>query len=289
MQQKFEDWLVRLALSDVHWLTRIMVRALRYLWRHRPFPMEPSPKAAHTFPTGPYRTARPRQLGDLLLWVPRHINSYLIDDLTGGFGYSHITIDTGEVDVPSGKPVMAEVTVGEKVQRKFLDEYPGRPYARIPLAETGVDGNAFVDCVKSKLGQPYDNLEALTLGEVKDPAKEVCTSLASDCLPETLRSAIAQVRHRGLVRGMAISVHSPPDARKTDVFISPNGFAEYYGAPKGKKVAAGGVLVQPEPMQATDTAVAQAYGWKIVWLLSLSGLLAVGAWLLVRRREELIA
>jgi hypothetical protein len=188
---------------------------------------------------------RQQQMGDLLLWTPRKIESFLIDDLTGGSGYSHATVDTGEVDLPTGKPVMIEITVGHPVERTFQDEYPGRPFARIPLSKTGIDVAAFVACVKSRLGEPYDNLEALTLGEIDDPAKQVCSNLATDCLPETVQRAIANARRIGQLSKASVSIHSPSDAPQTKVFVSPNGFAQYYGAPRGEKLAGPDVLVKP--------------------------------------------
>jgi hypothetical protein len=245
VESKLIEWILRLVRSDFKWLGRTLLKVLRFAWRRRPAPRESRPKEAVAHPTGPYAANRWQQVGDLLLWTPRKIESFLIDDLTGGFGYSHATVDTGEVDLPTGKPVMIEVTVGQAVERTFQDEYPGRPYARIPLSKTGIDVEAFVACVKSRLGEPYDNLEALTLGEIDDPAKQVCSNLATDCLPEAVQREIAQARRLGRLHRASVSVHSPSDAPKTKVFISPNGFAQYYGAPKGEKLAGPDILVEP--------------------------------------------
>ncbi len=275
VEPKFIEWTMRLVRSDYHWLGRILLKGLRFAWRHKPGPVETSQKDATATPTGPYITKRSRQMGDLLLWVPRRIDSYIIDDLTGGFGYSHVTVDTGEVDLPTGKPVMAEVTVGEVVERKFQDEYASRSYARIPLSKTGVDTDAFVDCVKSRLGEKYDDLAALTLGEISDPAKQVCSSLPSECLPETVQREIATARRLGLLHRMSVSVHSPSNAPKTKAFISPNGFAEYYGAPKGEKLYEPDFCVEPHPMDISVEGVVRKHGWKVMLILGAAGGLTV--------------
>lgn len=281
VERKLIEWITRLVRSDFKWLGRTLLRGLRFAWRHQPVPTESSPKEAIASPTGPYATKRRRHMGDLLLWVPIRINSFIIDDLTGGFGYSHVTVDTGEVDLPTGKPVMAEVTVGQAVGRKFQDEYASRDYARIPLSKTGVDAEAFVACVKSRLGEPYDNLEALTLGEIDDPAKQVCSSLASDCLPETVRREIAKTRRLWLLPRTAVSVDSLPNAPKTKVFISPNGFAQYYGAPKGKELRGTDFLVEPHPVEISVKGVVRRHGWKAVLILGAAGALTAGTLLLI--------
>jgi hypothetical protein len=186
VERNLIEWIIHLVRSDFKWLGRILLKALRFAWRHKPSPIERSPKEAIAYPTGPYATERRRQMGDLLLWVPLRIESFIIDDLTGGFGYSHITVDTGEVDLPTGKPVMAEVTIGQVVERKFQDEYAGRAYVRVPLSKTGVDAEAFVACVISRLGEPYSNLEALTLGEIDNPAslQNACPKQCGEKLPK---------------------------------------------------------------------------------------------------------
>jgi len=247
------EWILGLVRSDFNWVGRILIRGLRLVWRQRSGLFARKSKKKVSYPGGPFATKRKQQKGDLLLWVPRHIESFLIDDLTGRFGYSHVTVDTGEVDLPTGKPVMVEATTGQVVQRKFQDEYSGRPYVRVPLSKTGVDPEAFVACVLSKLGEPYSSLEALTLGEIDDPAKQVCSSLTAECLPETVRREIAKAKRLGLLHHMSVSVHPHPSAPETDVFISPNGFAQYFGVPKGEKVRKTDFLAEPRPVDTSST------------------------------------
>ena len=287
LERKLIEWIQRLVRSDFKWLGRILLKGLRFAWRHHPGPKESSPKEATAYPSGPYAAKRTQQMGDLLLWVPRRLESFIIDDLTGGFGYSHVSVDTGEVDLPTGKPVMAEVTVGQTVERKFQDEYASRPYARIPLSKTGIDAEAFVACVKSRLGEKYSDLEALTLGEIDDPAKQVCSSLASECLPETVQREIAKARRLRLLRGASVSVHSPSNALKTKEFISPNGFAQYYGAPKGNKLGGADSLVEPHPLDTSLKAVVSKHGWKAVLILGIAAALTVGSLLLIIKSRRL--
>jgi hypothetical protein len=124
-----------------------------------------------------------------------------------------------------------------------------------------------VECVKSKMGEQYDAWDAITLGEIVEPAKEVCSGLAADCLPENERQRIARAARLGLLHGASVSVHSKPSALKTKEFISPNGFAEYYGAPKGKKISGPNIVVQPQPIEISASRIANQfgrhYGWKL--------------------------
>jgi hypothetical protein len=207
-------------------------------------------------------------LGDLLLWVPRGMDGYLIDGMSGCYGYSHTTIDTGETDLPSGKAVMIESTIGQKVTRKFQDEYKQRFFVRVPLSKTGLNVEKFVDCVKSKMGENYDILDALTLGEIEDASKEICSRLAADCLPEKERQQIGRAKKLGLLCRSAVSVYPMPGKAKTREFISPNGFAEYYGAPKGRKLNGPDVHMQPQPikidMKSVSAAVTRHHGWKLL-------------------------
>jgi hypothetical protein len=283
VERKLIEWILRLGRSDFKWLGSILISGLRFAWRHKPGPVETSSKEANAYPTGPYVIKHKKQMGDLLIWVPLKIDSFIIDHLTGGFGYSHVTIDTGEVDLLTEKPVMAEVTIGQVVERKYQDEYAGRPFARIPLSKTGVDAEAFVACIKSRLGEPYDDLEALTLGEINDPAKQMCSGLASECLPETQRRKIARAGRLGLLQRDSVSVHSPSNAPETKVFISPNGFAQYYGAPKGKKLRTTDFLVEPDPMENSPWDVIREHGWKAGLILGAAGMLIAVALLIFRK------
>ena len=275
---------MQLVQSDLAWVGRGMLKVLRLAWHDRQAPAEHVTTANTPVPQGPFQMTRPEQVGDLLIWVPRHINSYLIDDLTGGYGYSHTTIDTGEIDVPTEKPVMAEITVGQTVTRKFIDEYGPRPYVRIPLVRTGMDVQQLVKCVNSKMGEQYDMWDVLTLGEIEDPAKEVCSGLVADCLPDEDLRDIARVKRLGLLHRGSVSVHAKLDAPKMRAFVSPNGFAEYYGAPRGRKVMAPNTIVEPRPLGGSVTRMAgkaaRRHGWKLA--AAVAGMAMLG-WVVARR------
>ncbi len=274
----------QLVRSDLAWFGRGVLRVVRLAFPGRPVQAEHAATEGTPLPKGPFKTTRPQQIGDLLIWVPRRINSYLIDDLTGGYGYSHTTIDLGEIDVPTGKPVMAEITVGQTVMHKFIDEYGPRAYVRVPLAQTGMDVQKLVQCVNSKMGEQYDTWDVLTLGEITDPAKEVCSGLVADCLPEDELRDIARAKKLGLLHRHSVSVHSKLDAPKVRAFVSPNGFAEFYGVPKGRKITQPNTLVRPKPVEASVGRMAEAaakrHGWKVA-----AGLAAVAllGWVAYRR------
>ncbi len=275
-----------LVRSELAWVGRGLLRLLRFRWRNRPIRAEHATTLEGILPTGPFRTTRLRQQGDLLLWVPRGIDSYLIDDLTGGYGYSHSTIDTGEVDILTGKAVMAEITVHQKVSHKFIDEYGERAYVRIPLRKAGVNVRELIGCVNSKMGEQYDSLDALTLGEIQDPAKEVCSGLITDCLPNDELRSIARARKLGLLGRHSVSIHSKLDAPRVRAFVSPNALAEYYGAPKGRKVTEPDTLAEPKPVDESITRAARLVtrhqGWK-----ALAALAALAALIVAIRRRGL--
>src|SRR5512143_2302258 len=226
----------RLVRSRLEHIGRGLLKLQRLRWRKRLVRSEHATTHGGLLPTGPFEVRRPMQRGELLLWVPRGIDSYLIDELTGGYGYSHATIDTGENDAPTGKPVMAEITVNQTVSHKYLDEYGHRAYVRVRLSKASVNAESLVRCVESKMGEQYDSLEALTLGEVRDPAKEVCSGLITDCLPPEELRRIARAARMGLLHRRSVSLHSRLDAPRVRAFVSPNGLAEYYGAPRGRAV-----------------------------------------------------
>jgi hypothetical protein len=273
-----------LVRSRFEHIGRGLLKLLRLRWRERLVRAEHATTTARRLPTGPFEVRRPLHRGDLLLWVPRGIDSYLIDELTGGYGYSHATIDVGEDDVSTGKPVMAEITVNQTVSHKYLVEYGHRPYVRIGLSRAGVDVQALAQCVESKMGEKYDALEALTLGEVQDPAKEVCSGLIADCLPPDELRRIARAARMGLLHRRSVSVHTRADAPRLRAFVSPNGLAEYYGAPRGSTVQHPETVVCPRPADASvmnaARLAARRHGWKAATALIVMAAIVIA----VRRR-----
>ena len=229
-------------------------------------------------PSGPFKPEEKGRTGDLLIFVPRNAVSRMIDELSGGYGYSHLAVDCGEVDIPSGRRVMVESTVGLGVHNAFQNEYGARHFVRIPLAKIGIDVQLFCECVRSKLGQKYDDEEALTLGLIDDPVKQICSDLATVCLPQDIRLDIARHNRAGLMYPLSAVRHGRlgSDFR---LYVSPNGFAEYFGAPRGRDLA--GPDQYWEPSLPDETTAARRYMelWKLA--AAALGCLALG-WLVYK-------
>jgi len=203
------------------------------------------PAQNESLPTGPLRQGGEGRQGSLLLFVPRNAISGLINDMNGGYGYSHLAVDCGEVDIPSGKRVMIESTPGLGVHNSFQDEYGDRKFVRIPLEKAGVNVGEFCDCIRSKLGEKYDDEEALTLGLIHNPAKQICSDLATVCLPDATRAGIARCHLAGSIHSRS-AVRLYGNLNKTyHLFVSPNGFAEYFGAPRGERLDGPDQLSEP--------------------------------------------
>jgi len=202
-------------------------------------------------PTGPFTITAQCQGCAILIFVPEDAVGRVIDSATGGYGYSHVAIDCCEVDQVTGKRVMIEAT-SAGVHRSSQDRYGNRRFARIPLSSRGIDCKAFCDCVKSKIGQPYDTDEAISKGANDDPGKQICSGLAAICLPADVRQDIARKRKAGELRRDSVVVRNNPDggsSQETDgqreIFVSPNALAEYFGAPRGENVGQDEVVQPP--------------------------------------------
>lgn len=263
---------------------RAVLQAVRRLYRHRPV-RHGTAAANPAEPSGPFTTHGRGQVCDLLIFVPRALDSYLIDEATGAYGYSHVTVDCGEADAATGKPVMIESMVHTVVRRVFQDRYGERPFIRLPLSEAGVDCGAFCDCVRSKLGEAYDYWEALTWGEVDNPAKQTCSDLAAGCLPREVLGNIVQARLALRLRPRSVSVHRHA-ARPATVWVSPNGLAHYFGAPHGKDVSRPDQLVHPRRRLHLPHWLARLSLSPLgVW--ALAGLAAWIGWQMFRPRRRL--
>ena len=204
------------------------------------------PPLDNTRPNGPFRPSGEGHEGDLLIFVPRNVKSRVIDRMTGGYGYSHLAIDCGEIDQPTGRHVMIEVTMSDVVHYAYQDEYGERPFVRIPLKKTGVNVQQFCECVRSRLGEKYGNLEVLTLGILDNPAKQICSDLATNCLPEEMRKEFVQCHRAAVIHPLSAVVDKKSDSTLR-LFISPNGFVEYFGGPRGKDLERPDQLVEPQP------------------------------------------
>ena len=233
-------------------------------------PVEPSK------PSGPFRTVFKESEGDLLLFVPRNEISRTINSLTGRYGYSHLAVDCGEIDVPSGRRVMLEVTMGLGVHYAFQDEYDKRPFVRIPLRESGMDVQKFCECVHAKVGEKFDNLEAVTLGILDNPARQICSDLATVCLPEEMRAKIARYHKRAVIHPRS-AVRDVMRGSKLRLFMSPNGFAEFLGAPRGRELKGPDELAHPHVHEESH-----AEFFPKLWKLGDTFFTSV--WLIMKRR-----
>ncbi len=230
--------------KDFTLLARPIIRLIRRRSDDAHVSGDHAPVADKAEPIGPFRSVGRRPMGDMLIFVPRSLESYLIDDATGSYGYSHVGVDCGEKDLATGKRVFIEATPHVGVHRSNLDKYGPREFIRIPLERAGVDVRKFRACVLDKLGQPYDVTEVFTWGQVDDPAKQVCSDLAADCLPVKTRMDIVRRTRTGRLGRHMVSIHGPA-ALPLHIFVSPNGFAKYFGAPKGHKIHKPDELVLP--------------------------------------------
>jgi hypothetical protein len=209
----------------------------------RPY-IDTEPPLENVIPSGPFRTEAPQHRGDLLIFVPRNRISRLINLLTGHYGYSHLAIDCGELDGPAGRPVMIEATMGKGVHYAFQHEYGPRPFVRIPLRQAGVDVERFCACVHERLGDRFDDLEAISLGLLDEPARQICSDLATICLPEDMRQRIISYHRRAVIHPLSASWQIRP-GQGPRLFMSPNGFAEFLGAPRGERLDGPDVLAAP--------------------------------------------
>lgn len=223
---------------------------------------EPNRPQTENRPAGPFIPGGEGREGSLLIFVPHGVKSALIDEMSGGYGYSHLAIDCGEIDAPTGKRVMVEATMGGGVHVAFQEEYGSRHFVRIPLKKTGLDVGQFCNRVKSRVGETYDYEEALTLGILDDPTRQICSDLATVCLPEEVRADIARHHHAGLIHPLSAVLHGT-QYESSHLFISPNGFAEYFGAPRGARLAGPDQYCEPRlPDERTAPRRYSPY-WKL--------------------------
>jgi hypothetical protein len=108
------------------------------------------------------------------------------------------------------------------------------------------------------LGEKFDNEEVLSLGLLHNPAQQVCSDLATVCLPEEIRADIARCHEAGLLHShSAMRLHDGLK-KKFHLFVTPNGFAKYFGAPKGDQLNGSDQLSEPNPpTYANQSAAAQ--------------------------------
>ncbi|MGE5378226.1 MAG: hypothetical protein ACM3XO_24465 [Bacteroidota bacterium] len=229
-------------------------------WLHNSY-IDTEPPLEKALPTGPFKSGTGRSQADLLLFVPRNEIGRTIDALTGRYGYSHLAIDCGEVDVPTGRRVMIESTVAPGVHQAFLEEYGERPYVRIPLENTGMDVEQFCACVHSKVGDHFDNLEVISLGILDNPARQICSDVATVCLPEEMCEKIIRCHEGTVLHPLSVARDELPGSR-TRLFVSPNGYAEFFCVPRGSSIHTPDQRVQAQ-VQEDDQEELLPRIWKL--------------------------
>jgi hypothetical protein len=169
--------------------------------------------------------------------------------------------------------MMIESTLFDVVHRSFEDVYGKRPFVKIPLDKIGLDIDSFCECIKSKLGEKYDYAEVLTWDEIDDPARQVCSDLAAVCLPGWFLEKITQARASGELPRWSIS-SSHRRAGQLEMFISPNAFAKFLGAPHGEKLRGPGEIALPKLEQNLKKSSHPA----LAMTISILGLLGLATW-----------
>ena len=222
--------------------------------------IDTEPPLDKQLPTGPFHVAAKEHEGDLLLFVPRNEVGRLITTLTGRYGYSHLAIDCGETDEPTGRRVMIEATVGPGVHYAFQDEYGKRPFVRVPLRKTGIDVGKFCECVHARVGEKFDDLEAITLGILDNPARQICSDLATVCLPDEMRAEVVRCHRKAVIHPLS-AVRDEVRSPGFRLFMSPNGFAEFFGVPLGKDIKEPDQLVEPHIQSSTSAGLLEKI-WK---------------------------
>lgn len=237
--------------------------------------LDTEPPLEKTLPTGPFETVDKNAGIALLLFVPRNEIGRIIDSLTGRYGYSHLAVDCGEIDVPTDRRVMVEATVGPGVHYAFQEEYGNRPFIRIPLENTGMDVQQFCNCVHSKVGEKFDDLEVISWGVLDNPARQLCSDVATVCLPEEMRTKIAR-SHKGKILHPLSAVRDETHSSGIRLFVSPNGFAEFLGAPRGYGLNELGRMAEPHIEESNNEDLLPTL-WK------LGDTVVTTAWKMVRK------
>lgn len=132
-----------------------------------------------------------------------------IDAMTGGLGFSHVCLQSCEVD-DEGEALLIDCRPGRGVHRSRLAAYDGRRRARVIL--TGPAAAEMYGCAKGRVGADFtpENRSGGLL----------CSQLVASCLPRDLASRVAAQRR-----------YSGPGG-----LVSPNQIAAAFGAAVGQDV-----------------------------------------------------
>jgi hypothetical protein len=123
-----------------------------------------------------------------------------------------------------------------------------------------MDVQRFCECIHAKVGEKFDDLEAISLGILDNPARQICSDLATVCLPEEMRDKIAHCHRKAVIHPLS-AVRDKKHGPGLRLFMSPNGFAEFLGVPRGKDIHEPDQLVEPD-LQDCEDAHALPKIWK---------------------------
>lgn len=168
--------------------------------------------ARGTQPSLPSAGRDPRCTGSVIFIAPDRSRpeQVLLDDATGGYGYSHVVVDDCELG-PDGEPLLWDCHAGEGVRRAPWSRYDGRFKTHYELdAQEAAAARAALRALE---GQPY------SLGSPLDGEGMTCAGLVYAALPDELRARIDETPVRGALE------HINPDA------LTPNRIAEALGVP----------------------------------------------------------
>lgn len=110
------------------------------------------------------------------------------------------------------------------------------------------------------MGDKFDNLEAITLGILDNPARQICSDLATNCLPEDIHDEIALCHRRAVIHPLAAVRDERPGLR-IRLFMSPNGFAEFFGVPPGWQIREPNQVIEPHIQNSSDVKIPEQL-WK---------------------------
>jgi len=150
--------------------------------------------------------------------------------------------------------------MGPGVHYAFQDEYGKRPFVRVSLRKTGIDLQEFCECVHDKVGEKFDDLEALTLGILDNPARQICSDLATVCLPDEMREEIARCHQKAIIHPLS-AVRDEKLGPGFRLFMSPNGFAEFFGLPRGKEIKEPDQMAEPHLQDSSSARLFEKL-WK---------------------------
>lgn len=135
----------------------------------------------------------------------------MINDASGGEGFSHVAIDACEVD-DDGDHLLIDCQPGTGVHRRLESAYGDRKRVRAWLS--AAEGAELRGCARAKLGQPFD-IVGLVVPEGSESSGVICSGLVWSCLPLRLQKMVPVPDRRPVAPNdiaRAFGITSPNDA-----------------------------------------------------------------------------